>query len=67
MSRLLQSFSHYEDFAGALTFGWFGGAFLCTSMHKLAILADPISTFYNVGIVGLAKTARDHSATHQPT
>ena len=47
--------SHHEDFAEALTFGWFGGTFLSMSAQKLAILVDPISTFYKMGIVGLAK------------
>jgi len=43
--------SHHEDFAHALIFGWFGDAFLSTSVQKLAILADPILTFYKVGII----------------
>ena len=44
--------SHHEDFGVALTFGWFGDAFLSTSVLKLAILADPILAFYKVGIIG---------------
>ena len=47
--------SHHENYRTVLTFGWFGGACLSMSAQKLAILADPIWTFYKVGIVGLAK------------
>ena len=41
--------SHHENFGIALTFGWFGDAFLSTSMQKLTIFANPIATFYKVG------------------
>jgi hypothetical protein len=44
--------SLHEDFEARLTFGWFGDVFLSMSVQKLAILADLISTFYKVGIVG---------------
>jgi hypothetical protein len=44
--------SHHEDFGVALTFGWFGDAFLSTSLQNSAILAGPIYTFYKLGIVG---------------
>jgi hypothetical protein len=44
--------SHHEDFGIVLIFVWFGDVFLSMSVQKLAILADLISTFYKVGIVG---------------
>ncbi len=44
--------SHHEDLAHALTFGWFGDAFVSTSVQNLANLANPILTFYKVGIIG---------------
>jgi hypothetical protein len=34
------------------TFGWFGSALFVMSVQNLAILADLISTFYKLGIVG---------------
>ena len=37
---------HHEDFEATLTFGWFGDAFFVVSTQKLAILPDPISTFW---------------------
>ena len=57
--------SHNKDFEGALTFGWFGGAFVSMSVQKLAILADPILTFYKVCIVGLAnKVTPNHNTQY---
>ena len=47
--------SHYENVAHPLTYGWFGDVFFVLIAQKLVILADPISTSYNVGIVGLTK------------
>jgi hypothetical protein len=47
--------SHHEDYDIALTFVWFGGAFLSMIAQKLAILANPISTCYKVDIVCLSK------------
>ena len=47
----IQKFYH-EDFGIALIFGWFGDVFLSMSVQNSAILADPILTFYKVGIVG---------------
>ncbi len=47
-----------------LTFGWFDSAFLSMSEHKLAILANLISAFSNVGIIGSAKTFCDNN-THK--
>ena len=44
--------SHHEDFGISLTFGWFGYAFFVMSAQNSAILADPLSTFYKLGIVG---------------
>ena len=44
--------SHHEDFGNAFTCRWFGDAFSSTSVQKLAILADPILTFYKVGVIG---------------
>ncbi len=44
--------SHHEDFADVLTFGWFGDAFFIISAQKLVILADQVSTFYKVDMVG---------------
>jgi hypothetical protein len=53
VKALLPKSSHHEDVGDALTFGWFGGAFLSiTSVQKLAIWADPILTSYKVGIIG---------------
>ena len=47
--------SHHEDFGNVLTFGWFGDAFFVMSVQNFAILADPISTFYKLGIIGSKK------------
>ena len=44
--------SHHEYFAHAFTFGWFGDVCSVLSAQKFAILANRISTFYKVGIVG---------------
>jgi hypothetical protein len=57
--------SHHEDLEAALTFGWFGDAFFVMNAQKSAILANSISTFYKVGIVGLdKKVARNHNTQH---
>ena len=51
--------SLHEDFDVSLTFGWFGYAFFVMSAQKSAILADPIATFYKLGIIGrVAKRGR---------
>jgi hypothetical protein len=50
--------------AHALTFGWFGGAYLSTSVQKVAILVNPILTFYNVGIVCLATKLQSQHTKH---
>jgi hypothetical protein len=50
--KALPKSSHHEDFGIALTFGWFGDAFLSTSVQKSAIFADLMATFYKIGIVG---------------
>ena len=66
---------YHEDFVHVFTFGWFGDAFLSMSMQNLANLADPMSTFYKVGIVGtiakrllLATTqnTKTHNNQHEP-
>ena len=44
--------SHHEDCATVLTFGLFGSAFCVMNAQKSAFLADLLSTFYKVGIVG---------------
>ncbi len=59
--------SHHKDFEAGLTFEWFGDVFLSMSVQKLAIWANPISTFYKVGFVGLAKQlhpATTHNTQH---
>ena len=50
--KALPKSSHHEDFGGVLTFGWFGYACFVMSAQNLANLADPISTFYILGVVG---------------
>jgi hypothetical protein len=51
--------SHHGDLGIVLTFfGWFDGAFLSMSAQKSAILANPISTIYKVGMVGLVKNTQ---------
>jgi len=51
-----------------LTFGWFGCACLSTLVLNLAILADLISTFYKVGIIGISyKLHSQHNTTNTTT
>ena len=45
----------HNDIGNVSTFGWFGGAFLSTSVQKIAILADPILTSYKVSLVAKSR------------
>ncbi len=44
--------SQYDGFVHVSTFGLIGDAFFVMSEQKLAILADRISAFYKVVIIG---------------
>jgi hypothetical protein len=62
--------SHHANFEAGSTCWWFGGVFLSMSVQKLAIWANPISTFYKVAIVGLAKklqTTTTHNTQNTTT
>ena len=65
--KALSKPSHQEDFGIALTFGWFGDAFLSTIVQKSAILADPVLTFYKVGIVELKLCSQPQHKTQNTT
>ena len=63
LSRHIFMHTFCTDFGVALTFGWFGDAFLSTSVQKSAILADPVLTFYKVGIVELKSCSQPQHKT----